>query len=83
MKKVYNPSMQEEPYNHPTWIIPTRQEETILGWLERSGRLLAQDFDTSDDEKSDPLVDQITDGAGYLIQEDDDDDFDDDLSDDD
>jgi hypothetical protein len=68
MKKIYNPSMQEEPYNHPTQIIPSSQEETILGWLERTGRFLSPDLE-NEDEGTDDLVDEMIEVEAYQIDE--------------
>lgn len=67
MKEIYNPSMQEEPFNHPTRIIPLNQEETILSWLENAGRLLPQvaDIDKDYDVMSDDFVDEIIEADSY------------------
>lgn len=40
---MYNPSLREEPRHRPAAVIPLQQEASILGWLERTGRLLARD----------------------------------------
>jgi hypothetical protein len=81
MTKIYNPSMQEEPYNHPTRIIPSslRGEETILGWLERSGRFFAQEVEEGDDRILDDFVDEIIESEAYQVDEYDNDDDEDDL----
>ncbi len=70
MKEVYNPSMREEPYDHPTWIIPPRKEDTILRWLENAGRFIARKED--DEEQvglSDHLVDEIIEADAYPEEE--------------
>jgi hypothetical protein len=79
MNKIYNPSMQEEPYDHPTRIIPAslRGEETILGWLERSGRFFAQELEEEDRILDDDFVDAIIESEAYQVDEYDDDDDDD------
>jgi hypothetical protein len=40
---VYNPSLREEPRKQVAAAIPSKQESSILDWLENSGRLLARD----------------------------------------
>ena len=40
---MYNPSLREEPRDQRISIISSRQEPSILDWLESSGRLLARD----------------------------------------
>lgn len=73
MQKIYNPSMQEEPSNHPTRIIPLRKEETIIGWLENAGRFMSQDIDEIHyDDIPDEFVDEIVDEEPYLEDEDED-----------
>jgi hypothetical protein len=52
--KVYNPSLREEPRERPASVIPTKQNASILDWLESAGRLLARqagDFEYVDDEE--------------------------------
>jgi hypothetical protein len=79
MKEIYNPSMQEEPFDHPTRIIPPRQEQTMLGWLEQAGRLIAQETDAEDHiSMPDNLVDEITEAESYQDDDDNHDDEDED-----
>lgn len=40
---MYNPSLQEEPRNQRASSVSTRQQSSILDWLESSGRLLSRD----------------------------------------
>lgn len=79
MNKIYNPSMQEEPFNHPTRIIPLRQEETILSWLENSGRFRSRDLDEDYANVPTDLVDEIIEVEPYSINDDEYDNDDDDL----
>ncbi len=80
MKKIYNPSMKEEPHDHPTWIIPPRQEETILSWIEKSGRFITQTVEDEDyDRAADEFVDEIIESESYRDNQDEDDDDDDEL----
>jgi hypothetical protein len=51
---VYNPSLRQEPVDQPAAVIPTKQNASILDWLDQTGRLMARqpgDFDYSDDEE--------------------------------
>ena len=45
---MYNPSLREEPREQLAQVIPLKQEDSLLNWLEASGRLLARD--TNDDD---------------------------------
>lgn len=75
---VYNPSLQEEPRNQKTQLIPPNQLEPLLTWLEDSGRLIARGTDTERNSGvSDELIDEIVDTGNY-----DDDDDSEDLDDD-
>ena len=65
MKVIYNPSMQQEPFNHPTRLLPPRQEKTILLWLENAGRFSASDVEEPPVGLSDHLVDEIIDADAY------------------
>ncbi len=47
------PALSEEPWNQRAAIIPLTQRESLLAWLEESGRLTArsaQDFDYRPEE---------------------------------
>ncbi|HAX90488.1 MAG TPA: hypothetical protein DD379_09145 [Cyanobacteria bacterium UBA11162] len=74
---MYNPSLREEPREQLAQVIPVKQEDSLLNWLESSGRLLARDTndqDFLDDEE------EITELMG--VDDGDYDDDDDDLLDD-
>ena len=75
---VYNPSLQEEPRNQKTQLIPPNQLEPLLNWLESSGRLISRGADAEQTSGvSDELIDEIVDTGTY-----DDDDDSEDLDDD-
>ena len=75
---VYNPSLQEEPRNQKTQLIPPNQLEPLLNWLENSGRLISRGADAEQNSGvSDELIDEIVDTGTY-----DDDDDAEDLDDD-
>jgi hypothetical protein len=73
---VYNPSLREEPRQHPAAVIPMQKNASILDWLETSGRLLARqstDFDYVDDEEE---INELMGSDDASFDDDDDDDLD-------
>ena len=50
----YNPSISESPRNQDTPIIRRVTEETILAWLERTGRLMAYEADSTSERVRPP-----------------------------
>lgn len=76
-----NPSLREEPREQLAEVISSKQESSLLDWLEANGRLVARDV------QEDPLLgDEVeiadlmgTDDSSY--DDDDIDDLDDDLVD--
>lgn len=44
----HNPSLSEEPRNKPMTVVPLPPRESLLGWLENSGRFRANDADGSE-----------------------------------
>lgn len=68
---VYNPSLQEEPRNQRTKLIPPNQVEPLLNWLEHTGRLISRGIDAEPDNVSaDELIDEIVDTNAYNDDED-------------
>jgi Protein of unknown function (DUF3134) len=45
MTLCYNPSLSEEPRNRPMTVVPLTPRESLLGWLESSGRFRASEMD--------------------------------------
>jgi hypothetical protein len=41
MATLYNPSLREELLSQRPGVIPPRKEESILAWLEATGRLIS------------------------------------------
>jgi phosphopantothenoylcysteine synthetase/decarboxylase len=73
---VYNPSLRQEPRQAPAAIIPMEQNDSMLDWLENSGRLLARnpsDFDYVDDEEE---INELMGSDDNSFDDDDDDDLD-------
>jgi hypothetical protein len=40
---MYNPALREQRREEPAHVIPPRQGDTILDWLENTGRLLERE----------------------------------------
>jgi GTP-dependent phosphoenolpyruvate carboxykinase len=40
MVMLHNPALSVQPRNQPAGVIPLRQEESLLNWLENTGRLV-------------------------------------------
>jgi len=59
MPTCYNPSLTEEPRNQRMKVIPLPPRETLLGWLESSGRFQLSEIDDSQDHKSPESLDDI------------------------
>lgn len=50
---VYNPALRQEPRYEPAAVIPLKQEDSMLTWLQSEGRLIlreAQEIDVPDEE---------------------------------
>ncbi|XHX76529.1 MAG: DUF3134 family protein [Stenomitos frigidus ULC029] len=63
---LYNPSLQEEPRNQRTKLIPRNQVEPLLNWLEQSGRLISRGIDPEPERiGADDLIDEIVDVNTY------------------
>jgi hypothetical protein len=45
MATHYNPALHEEPQNQPTKIVPLIPRESLLSWLESSGRFRSSEVD--------------------------------------
>ena len=65
MATRYNPSLSQEPRNYSIPAIARKTEESILSWLERTGRLLPHEIDQSQDQKISEDWGDITDTARY------------------
>ncbi len=61
----YNPSLSQEPRNHAIPVIARKTEESILGWLDRIGRLLPHEIDESQAQSISEDWDDISDAARY------------------
>ncbi|QSJ18038.1 DUF3134 domain-containing protein [Nostoc sp. UHCC 0702] len=67
MVKLSNPALHEEPRHQPTGIVPLKQEESLLDWLESTGRLVPhvsveyyyQDEEQDEEEDVEEFVDPM------------------------
>ncbi len=74
---IYNPSLREEPRSQRAGVIPLKQEDSILDWLEATGRLLSRDdpehnYQEDEEEISELIVDDgpYDDDDDDLVEED-------------
>lgn len=71
---TYNPSLHQSSRHQRATVSVRRQADSILDWLESSGRLLARDsndFDYADDEEE---INELMAGEDNSFDLDDDDD---------
>jgi hypothetical protein len=45
MSTLYNPALHEEPRNLPTKVVPPIARESLLSWLESTGRFQNNETD--------------------------------------
>lgn len=71
---MHNPSLREEPREQRAAIVSSKQQSSILDWLERSGRLLARENIERDLINEDDEIEEINElMAGDDLDYDDDD----------
>lgn len=59
MATQYCPALSEEPQNQSTQVIPPIARESLLGWLESSGKFKAEDINEAVDDKIKADLDYI------------------------
>jgi hypothetical protein len=64
----YNPSLRQEPRNQPIPIIPLRTTESLLVWLERTGRLKPREIDLSHEDEALEDIEYILDPEIYNLE---------------
>lgn len=75
---MHNPSLRAIPVHEPAEVIPSKQEISLIAWLEATGRMVARDAvnteaaDYLDDEEEISELMSVDDGV--FEEEDDDDD---------
>ena len=65
MAKRYNPALHEEPRNQPTKIVPLIPRESLLNWLESSGRFRSSEIDEFQEHKVTEDLDDILEPEVY------------------
>ena len=72
---MLNSSLREEPRHQRAAVIPSRNETSLLDWLESNGRLIARDIQEPDlgleEEEISGLID--VDDVTYDLDDDDED----------
>lgn len=71
MTAPYNPALFEEARNQPIKIIPPRPRESLLSWLESSGRFHASKNDVLEDPKMTEDLDDILEPELYALDSED------------
>lgn len=66
MATQYNPSLREEPQNQPTKIVPLISRESLLSWLESSGRFRSNEINEFPDYKILEEIDDILESEMYV-----------------
>ncbi|MDY6802404.1 MAG: DUF3134 family protein [Cyanobacteriota bacterium] len=54
-----NPSLRVSRRHEPGEVIPTKQETSILEWLEASGRMMPREVQEEEPAETDPDMDLI------------------------
>ena len=73
MTTCYNPSLSEEPRNQPIAVVPPIAQESLLGWLERTGRFYFNEdgIDASQAHKMPEDLDDILEPEVYGLEDED------------
>lgn len=69
MTTCYNPSLSEEPRNQPIKVTLPATQETLLSWLESSGRFHSNEVDDFQPHKVTEDLDDILEADGYVLEE--------------
>ncbi len=68
MTTCYNPSLYEEPRNQPMRVIPPMPRETLLNWLESSGRFRSSEPDELQNDPVGEELDHFLDADAYALE---------------
>ena len=71
MNTFHNPALSEESRNQPQKIVPLVPRETLLHWLDRTGRLRASESDEFREQKSSEDLDDFLDPEFYASESED------------
>jgi Protein of unknown function (DUF3134) len=69
MATQYNPSLREEPQNQPTTIVPLIPRESLLSWLESSGRFRSSENDEFPDSEMPEDLDDFLEPENQIVEE--------------
>lgn len=72
MIKVYNPALSEEPRNLDLKLVPSVQQESLMKWLENTGRFKTSENDVVKDYPVSEELDDFLEPDVYPDDEDDD-----------
>jgi Protein of unknown function (DUF3134) len=70
-KYYHNPALHEEPRNQPIKIPPLKSRESLLSWLESTGRFQVSEIIDLQDQKVPEDLDDILGSEIYADEEDD------------
>lgn len=62
-----NPALRQESRHQPMNVVPPIPRETLLDWLERTGRLRSQTIEDNEPNKVDVDIDSILDPEAYAL----------------
>jgi hypothetical protein len=65
----HNPALYEEPINQPLRTIPPIARESLIKWLERTGRFHAEDDGEFQDHKLSEDLDSILEPEPYTLED--------------
>ena len=58
--KKYNPALRQEPRHQRAEVIPSRQDISILDWLDSKGRIIWRDFsEYYNESQREAILDEI------------------------
>ena len=72
MTTYYNPALQEEPQNQPAKVVSVIPRESLLSWLESTGRFYQSDVDEFSDHKMPETLDDILEPDIYVLEQEED-----------
>lgn len=67
---TYNPGLSEEPRNQPLKVVASIAQESLLGWLERTGRLKPHESDDLQDYKMSEDLDDFLEPEMQILDDD-------------
>jgi Protein of unknown function (DUF3134) len=67
MTTFHNPALREEPRNQPVAVIPLSGRESLLSWLENTGRFNVYEADVQEQKTTEDL-DDILEPDNYVLE---------------